>query len=101
MTALPFDVQADELGDEIEIVDHLLPMLNGRRSVREVVGTSIYPRFTTLRALYRLLTLGYIKAKNKKGDTVTVAFFKPEMEAQVTEEWRRFKFAGYVPFDPP
>ncbi|HEX7899127.1 MAG TPA: DUF4388 domain-containing protein [Planctomycetota bacterium] len=73
LAKLPFDVQADELGDEIEIVDHLLPMLNGRRSVREVVATSIYPRFTTLRALYRLLTLGYIKAKNKKGDTVTVA----------------------------
>lgn len=34
-----------------------------------------------------------------KGDPVTVAFFKPEMEAQVTEEWRTFKFAGYVPFE--
>lgn len=34
----------------------------------------------------------------QKGDPVTVAFFKPEMEASVQEEWRTFKFAGYVPF---
>lgn len=33
-----------------------------------------------------------------KGDPVTLAFFKPEMEASVQEEWRTFKFAGYVPF---
>jgi hypothetical protein len=69
---LPFDVQADELGDEIEVIDHLLPYINGRRTLREITGASIYPRFTTLRALYHLLMLGYIKAKNRKGDTVTV-----------------------------
>ncbi len=34
-----------------------------------------------------------------KGDPVTVAFFKPEMEASIQEEWRTFKFAGYVPFN--
>lgn len=37
-------------------------------------------------------------AKLNKGDPVTVAFFKPEMEASTQEEWRTFKFAGYVPF---
>jgi putative ABC transport system permease protein len=36
--------------------------------------------------------------KLTKGDPVTVAFFKPEMEASVQEEWRTFRFAGYVPF---
>ncbi len=69
---LPFEVQADELGDDIETIDHLIPLLNGRRTVREITAMSIFPRFTTLRALYRLLTLGYIKAKNRRGDTVTV-----------------------------
>ncbi len=36
--------------------------------------------------------------KLNKGDPVTLAFFKPEMEASIQEEWRTFKFAGYVPF---
>jgi hypothetical protein len=33
-----------------------------------------------------------------KGELVTIAFFKPEMEASIQEEWRTFSFAGYVPF---
>jgi ABC-type antimicrobial peptide transport system permease subunit len=36
--------------------------------------------------------------KLNQGDPVTMAFFKPEMEASVQEEWRTFRFAGYVPF---
>lgn len=72
LSKLPFEVQADELAEDLDIVEHLLPMINGRRSVREITASSMYPRFTSLRALYRLLTLGYIKAKNKKGDTVNL-----------------------------
>jgi hypothetical protein len=41
--------------------------------VREVVNQSIYPRFVTMRAIYRLLVLGYIKAQDRKGNTVKVA----------------------------
>ncbi|MCU0703807.1 MAG: ABC transporter permease [Fimbriiglobus sp.] len=37
--------------------------------------------------------------KLTQGDPVTLAFFKPEMEASVQEEWRTFRFAGYVPFE--
>lgn len=33
-----------------------------------------------------------------KGEPITIAFFKPEMEASTQEDWRTFKFAGYVPF---
>jgi len=70
---LGFDVQADELGEDIEVVDAILPLLNGRRTFREILHASVYPRFVTMRAVYRLLSLGYLKAKNKKGDTVTMA----------------------------
>ena len=70
---LGFDVQADELGEDIEVVDSILPLLNGRRTFREILHASVYPRFVTMRAVYRLLSLGYLKAKNKKGDTVTMA----------------------------
>ena len=44
-----------------------------RRTVREVVNASTYPRFVSMRAIYRLLVLGYIKAQDRKGNTVKVA----------------------------
>lgn len=34
----------------------------------------------------------------KPGDPITVAYFKPEMEASAEEVWHTFRFAGYVPF---
>lgn len=73
LSKFPFEIQADELGGDMEIVDEILPLINGRRSVRDVVNASIYPRFVTMRAIYRLLVLGYIKAQDRKGNTVKVA----------------------------
>jgi hypothetical protein len=67
-----FDVQADELGEDLETVDEILPVINGRRTLREIVQVSIYPRFQTMRAIYRLLTLGYIKAHGRKGNTIRI-----------------------------
>ena len=69
---LPFDVQADELGEDMEAVDTILPLINGRRTFHEILQASIYPRFATMRAVYRLITLGYVKAKNRRGDTVSI-----------------------------
>ena len=73
LSKFPFEIQADELGQDMETVDEVIPLINGRRSVREVVNQSIYPRFVTMRAIYRLLVLGYIKAQDRKGNTVKVA----------------------------
>jgi len=73
LTKFPFEIQAEELGQDIEVVDEILPLINGRRSVREIVNASIYPRFITMRAIYRLLVLGYIKAQDRKGNMVKVA----------------------------
>ena len=73
ISKFPFEIQADELGQDMEAVDEVLPLINGRRSVREIVNASIYPRFVTMRAMYRLLVLGYIKALDRKGNTVKVA----------------------------
>jgi hypothetical protein len=73
LSKFPFEIQADELGQDMETIDEVLPLINGRRSVREVVNASIYPRFVTMRAIYRLLVLGYIKAQDRKGNTVKVA----------------------------
>jgi hypothetical protein len=73
LTKFPFEVQAEELGGDIDVVDDILPIINGRRSIREVVNASIYPRFISMRAIYRLLILGYIKAQDRKGNTVRLA----------------------------
>jgi hypothetical protein len=73
LTKFPFEIQAEELGGDIDVVDDILPIINGRRTVREVVNASIYPRFISMRAIYRLLILGYIKAQDRKGNTVRVA----------------------------
>ena len=73
ISKFPFEIQADELGPDMETVDEILPIINGRRSVRQIVDASIYPRFVTMRAIYRLLVLGYIKAQDRKGNTVKVA----------------------------
>jgi len=67
-----FEVQADELGEDLEAVDEILPLINGRRTLREIVQMSIYPRFQTMRAIYRLLTLGYTKAHGRKGNTIRI-----------------------------
>ncbi len=34
----------------------------------------------------------------KPGDPITVAYFKPEMEASVEEAWHTFRFARFVPY---
>jgi hypothetical protein len=73
LTKFPFEIQVDELGGDIDVVDDILPLINGRRTVREVVNGSIYPRFISMRAIYRLLVLGYIKAQDRKGNTVKLA----------------------------
>lgn len=73
LSKFAFEIQAEELGQDMETVDEVLPLINGRRTVREVVNASIYPRFVTMRAIYRLLVLGYIKAQDRKGNTVKVA----------------------------
>jgi hypothetical protein len=73
LTKFPFEIQAEELSGDIDVVDDILPLINGRRTVREVVNGSIYPRFISMRAIYRLLILGYIKAQDRKGNTVKLA----------------------------
>jgi hypothetical protein len=70
LARLPFEIRADELGEDADAADAVLPLINGRRSIREVVQLSIYPRYATLRALYRLLVLGYAKIMDRRGHTV-------------------------------
>ena len=66
----PFDIEVDEVGPDLEVVESIIPLMNGRRTLGEIVNASIYPRFATMRAVYRLFTLGYIKAHDRKGQMI-------------------------------
>jgi hypothetical protein len=67
---LPREIHADELGEDVVRVDAILPLINGRRTLKAILQASIYPKFATLRAIHKLLTLGYAKARDRVGDTV-------------------------------
>ena len=53
-------------------VDAILPLLNGQRTLKTILEMSIYPKFATMRALHKLLTLGYAKARDREGQTITL-----------------------------
>ena len=53
--------------------DAILPLVNGRRSLKAILRASIYPRFSTMRAVHKLLSLGYVKARDREGQTVPLA----------------------------
>jgi hypothetical protein len=67
------EIAAAALGEDLETVDAILPLINGKRSVSDIVNASVYPRFLTLRAVYALVVNGYAKAINAKGTTIRVA----------------------------
>jgi len=70
---LPREIHADELGEDLVRVDAILPLINGHRTLRAILESSIYPKFATLRAVHKLLTLGYAKAKDRGGETLVLA----------------------------
>lgn len=67
---LPFEIHADELGEDVVRVDAILPLIDGRRTLRTILEASIYPRFATMRAVHRLLSLGYIKVHDREGQNL-------------------------------
>jgi hypothetical protein len=70
---LPREIHADELGEDVVRVDAILPLINGHRTLKAILQASIYPKFATLRAVHKLLTLGYAKAKDRAGETLVMA----------------------------
>lgn len=74
---IPREIHADELGEDVVRVDAILPLINGHRTLRAILEASIYPKFATLRAVHKLLALGYAKAKDRSGDTMVLAAAAP------------------------
>jgi hypothetical protein len=63
----------DAFGEDRETVSAILPIIDGKRTVREIVQNSIYPRFATMRALYALISGGTVKAHSARGDAAKLA----------------------------
>ena len=70
---IPREIHADQLGEDLVRVDAILPLINGRRTLKTILQSSIYPKFATMRAVHKLLTLGYAKAHDSEGQTVVMA----------------------------
>jgi len=67
------EIHADELGEDVIRVDAILPLINGHRTLRAILEASIYPKFATMRAIHRLLSLGYAKAHDRAGQTLVLS----------------------------
>lgn len=67
---IPREIQADQLGEDLVRVDTILPLIDGRRTLKAIMQASIYPRFATMRAVHKLVMLGYVKAHDREGQTL-------------------------------
>ena len=76
LARLPRDIKAADVADGLDTIKGVLPLINGSRTVRDIVAGSIFPRFATLRAIYALISKGYVKAFNAKG-TIRVVHRPP------------------------
>ena len=58
---VPREFHADVLGEDVVRADAILPLINGRRTLKAILRSSIYPIFSTLRAVATLRTAGYVE----------------------------------------
>jgi hypothetical protein len=72
------EIHADQLGEDVVRVDAILPLITGRRTLKAILQSSIYPKFATMRAIHKLLTLGYAKAHDRGGETMVLGVLSPE-----------------------
>jgi hypothetical protein len=70
LVRIPREIYADDLGEDVGRADALLPLVNGRRTLKSILSASADPTFPTLRTVHKLLTLGYLKACDREGQTV-------------------------------
>jgi hypothetical protein len=55
------EFHADALGEDVVRADAILPLINGSRSLKGILHASIYPNYSTLRALDTLFKAGYVE----------------------------------------
>ena len=58
-------------------VEDILPLVDGRRSVSEILGESLYPKFTVLRTLYGLAQRGVLKVRDSGAEKGPITVLGP------------------------
>lgn len=77
---VPREIHADLLGEDLQRVDAILPLMKNWRMLKSVLRASIYPEYSTLRAVKTLMDLGYLEAKGRRGAALSLP---PAAEAPV------------------
>lgn len=72
-------VSIDDPGLDRLAVEDILPLVDGERTIEQVIDDSLYPRFTVLRTVYGLAQRGILKIRqSREGEKpVTVVYRKP------------------------
>ncbi len=65
---LELPVALDDPGLDRDALEEVLPLVDGERSVAEIIEESLYPRFTVLIILYALAQRGVIKIRDAGAD---------------------------------
>lgn len=63
-------VQMDKLGLSEDLIGAVYAQISGRVGISEVIRLSLYPRFEALRAMYILVTKGFVKVMDREGATM-------------------------------
>ncbi len=70
-TGAPLNPEA--LGGIYEAAVSIFRLIDGERTLRQIVAASICPRFMTMQAVYRLFTGGFVGGQDRRGNPVRVA----------------------------
>ncbi len=70
-------VSIDDPGLDRLAVDDILPLVDGQRTVQEVIDNSLYPRFTVLRTVYGLAQRGILKIRQgREGEKPATVIYR-------------------------
>lgn len=81
---VPREFHADALGEDLVRADAILPLINGKRRLKAILQASIYPIFSTLRAVHSLLTLGYVEIVGRPTPAPAPVVLAPEPQGLPT-----------------
>ncbi len=68
----------DDPNMDRDAIENILPLIDGKRTVNQIIENSLHPKFTVLRTMYGLAQRGAVKLRDTKGFT-TVHWPLPPM----------------------